>query len=139
MRKLEHEGVIFRIEKGKAHVDFIQTSACSGCHAKSICSMSEKKEKTIEIPDIDESFHVGDKVIIVGETSWGLLAVLYAFIIPLVLMIATLVIFHLYVCPETLSALSALILLVLYYMAIYLLRDKFKKKFVFKIFPLKEN
>lgn len=131
--KIEHEGIIFRKEGKKAWVNIVQNSACSGCHAKSVCHLSEKKEKTIEIPDVDDSYHEGDKVIIVGNSSLGLRAVLYAFVIPLALVVLILAFCFYYFNSESIAALSALAGLTVYFLLLYTLRDKFKKKFVFTI------
>ena len=133
--RIEHEGIISRLDEGKAWVTVIQSSACADCHAKSMCQSSEQKEKTIEIPNVDTSFHKGDKVIIVGSASLGLHAVLYAFIIPLILIVAGLILSLSYSNSDTLAALVALVILMAYFFILYMLQNKFKKKFVFRITP----
>ena len=49
---INHNGIIEKIDGGTVYVRIIQQSACSGCHAKSMCTASESKEKIIEVPDI---------------------------------------------------------------------------------------
>ncbi len=129
--KIEHEGVISKINKGKAWVTIVQNSACADCHSKSMCQLSEQKEKTIEIPDIDSSFQAGDKVTVVGSASLGLQAVLYAFVIPLILIVIMLAVCLRFSMPETMAALAAIAVLIVYFIVLYILRDKLKKKFVF--------
>ncbi len=133
--QIEHEGVISRLDKGKAWVSIVQSSACADCHAQSMCRLSGQKEKIIEIPNIDTSFHEGDKVIVVGSASLGLLAVLYAFVVPLIWVVAVLVVSLSYFHSEILAVFISIAVLVVYYLILYLYRDKLKKKFVFKITP----
>ena len=137
--EIEHEGIISRIDKEKIRVSIMQNSACAGCHAKSMCQFSESKEKIIEIFSVDSSFHEGDKICVVGNSSSGLQAVLYAFVIPLVLIVTILVFYLSYFDSETLAALVAIIALVAYFFILYAFREKFKKKFVFKIKEIKGN
>ena len=131
--KIEHEGVISRLNEGKAWVSVVQSSACADCHARSMCHLSGRKEKVIEIPYIDAFFHEGDKVIVIGSTSSGLQAVWYAFVIPLILIVSGLVICLSYFNSESLAALAAIVVLAAYFFILYMFRDKFKKKFVFRI------
>ncbi len=45
---IEHEGVVTGLEGKKAFIKIEQTSACSGCHAKTFCTASDKTEKIEE-------------------------------------------------------------------------------------------
>ena len=131
--KIEHEGVISRIVKENAWVSIIQRSACAECHAKSMCNISEQKEKIIEIQGIDSSFHEGEKVIVTGNASLGLLAVLYAFVIPIISIVLILFFFLTYFHSESIAALAAIVNLIIHYSLLYIFRDKLKRKFVFTI------
>lgn len=69
---IEHEGIITNIRNGAVDVQIVQYSACSNCHAQSACTMSDKKEKMVEIPcNNDMDFKIGDKVLIIGNSSIG--------------------------------------------------------------------
>ena len=131
--KIEHEGVISRIDKGRIWVTIVQKSACADCHAQSMCQLSEQKEKCVEIPNVDTSFLVGDKVVIVGNSSLGLQAVMYAFVIPLILIVVALAICLSQFSSESLAASVAVVVLAVYFFVLYAFREKFKKKFVFEI------
>lgn len=131
--KIEHEGVISKITSDSVYVKIIQSTACSDCHAKSACSISGSKEKTIEIPNKTNEYEIGDKVIISGDSSIGLLAVFYAFTIPLILIITALVIISNTIDSETFAVLFTLILLIVYFFILYLLRERLKNKLVFTL------
>ena len=73
---INHNGIIEKIDGGTVYVRIIQQSACSGCHAKSMCTASESKEKIIEVPDNSGKFHINEEVQLCGQSSLGLQAVL---------------------------------------------------------------
>ena len=78
---IEHEGIITNIRDGAVDVQIVQYSACSNCHAQSACTMSDKKEKMVEIPcNNDMDFKIGDKVLIIGNSAIGPQAILIAFL-----------------------------------------------------------
>ena len=131
--KISHEGIIFKVDNGKAWVTIVQKSACADCHAKSMCQISEQKEKNIEIAGVDDSFNAGDKVSVIGATSLGLWAVFYAFVIPLVLIVLTLIFSLSYFQSESIAALFSMGILIVYFLILYIFQDKLKKKFVFTI------
>lgn len=130
---ISHTGVVEKIEDDIVFVRITQQSACSGCHAQSMCTASEKKDKIIEIPDRSGNFQVSEAVMICGQSTTGLLAVLLAFVIPLILVVAAIATGSALQWNETTSGLSGLLLLLPYYYLLYLNRDRLKRKFVFTL------
>ena len=127
--RVSHEGTVIKVDEGKVSVKIEVKSACSACHAKSMCSVSELSEKVIEaIPA--ESVSVGDSVLVEMEEKFGLKAVFYVFFIPFVLMASTLFVSSNFVA-ESLAALFSLLILVPYYFLLSLLKPYFAKRFVF--------
>ena len=134
MNKIKHAGVIDSIGEGCVKVRILQSSACSGCKVASHCNASETKEKMIEVPTVQARLHqVGDSVTIVADSSVGFRASLYGYILPLVLMVATLIAVLQMSQSEGIAALSALGILVPYYLVLYLLRNQLKSKLTFEI------
>lgn len=134
---IHHTGIVERIDKDTVYVRIVQQSACSGCHAQSMCTASEKKDKIIEIPDNSGRFQPNEKVMICGQNSLGLQAVLLAFVLPLVIVVLTIVIGTILNWDETTSGLTGLLLLLPYYYVLYLVRDKLKRRFIFTLKKLK--
>ena len=130
---INHNGRIEKIEGNAIFVRIIQQSACSGCHAKGMCGASEQKEKIIEVTDYFGKYHENEEVIICGQSSLGLLAVLLAFVLPILLVVAAIVAGNYLQWSETTSGLTGLLLLVPYYCILYFLRDKLKRKFIFTL------
>ena len=121
---INHTGFVEKIDGDTVFVRITQQSACSA---------SEKKDKIIEVPDRSGRFHVNEEVIICGQNSMGLQAVLLAFVIPLVIVVGAIVIGTNLQWDETTSGLTGLSLLLPYYCILYLMRDKLKRRFIFTL------
>lgn len=131
---INHNGRIEKIEGDTIFVRIIQQSACSGCHAKGMCSASDQKEKVIEVNDPNsDRFHINEEVTLCGQSSLGLQAVLLAFVLPLIIVVAAIVAGNYLQWDETTSGLTGLLLLVPYYSILYFLREKLKRKFIFTL------
>ena len=130
---IEHEGVISRVEKDRVFVRITQNTACSECHAKGMCYISGSKEKIVEIPVNAHYFNEGGRALITGRTSMGWKAVGYAFFLPLVLIVLSLVFFHSVFLQEASAGVAALVVVAIYYLILYRFRDYFRKHFVFEI------
>ena len=130
---INHTGFVEKIDGDTAYVRIIQQSACSGCHAQSMCAASESKVKIIEVPDNSGKFTVNENVLLCGRSSLGLQAVLLAFILPLLIVVAAIVTGTSMQWEETTSGLTGLLLLVPYYCILYFFRDKLKRRFIFTL------
>ena len=103
-----------------------------------MCAASESKDKIIEVPDYSGKFSVNENVIICGQSSLGLQAVLLAFIFPLILIVAIIATGNILLWKETTSGICSLTLLAVYYCILYFLRDKLKKRFIFTLKKLNQ-
>jgi sigma-E factor negative regulatory protein RseC len=128
-----HEGIIKSIEEGKIVAGIISKSACASCHAGGICSAADLKEKEIEITDWEGDFSTGDKVIIVANESQGFKALFYGYLLPLLLLLTSLIIFTNVLDSEGIAALVSLSLLAPYYLVLYFFRNRFRKTLNFTI------
>ena len=131
-KQIDHVGTISDIKDEKITVSILNVSACAGCHAKSACSMSDMKEKNIDIIDYSSSFELGEEVKVVYQESLGWLALLLAYVLPFVLVLITLFIATAFT-NELISGLMALGILLPYYSLLYFLKDRLKKTFSFTI------
>ena len=132
--KIRHQGVVSSVESNCVTVRIVQSSACGECKVAGHCHAAESKEKMIRVEtDNPSGYRVGDTVTVATDTSMGLRASLYAYLLPLLLMVATLVIVEKATRSEPLAALLAIGVLVPYYIALYLLRDRMGRKLRFEI------
>ena len=131
-KQIDHVGSITHIKDENITVSILNVSACSGCHAKSACSMSDMKEKNIDIIDYSNTFNLGEQVKVVYQESLGWLALVLAYVFPFVLVLITLFITSL-LTNELISGLLALGILLPYYSLLYFFKDRLKKTFSFTI------
>ncbi len=131
---IKHTGIIKSIDKDKINVTILSQSACSDCHAKSMCAIADMKEKVIEISRrSSDNYNIGNHVTVVMERTMGAKAVFYGYFFPFLVVLISLIVLISLTGNEGLAGLISLVLLIPYYFMIYLFRDKIKKKFEFKI------
>ena len=134
---IKHLGIVENIQGSHLSVRIVQTSACAACSAKGHCSSADSKDKIIDIIDTAaSSYRVGEKVMLIGETSMGMMAVVLAFIIPFILLIFSLFLFMALMENELYSALLSLAILIPYYFILWLNKTRLKQKFSFTIKPI---
>lgn len=132
--EITHKGKITEITPDFTTVEIIASSACSSCHAKGLCGMSEEQEKIIMLPTDPYATHqVGDEVSVCTKMTMGLKAVWVSYVIPLgVLMILILSLSGIFE-NEALRGLAAIAGVGVYYFIIWIFRDRLKNEFTFYI------
>ena len=132
--KIKHAGVVDGVEGECVRVRILQSSACSACKVAAHCNASETKEKIIDVMDADAShYQKGDQVMVVADTAVGFRASLYGYLLPLILMVVTLVGVLAATHSEGLAALSALGILIPYYVLLFLMRNKLRNRLSFTL------
>ncbi len=126
---ITHEGVVSHVEGSRVTVQFVQLSACAGCHAKMLCS-GDSKRRSVVIEDADSRCQVGEEVVLEVTHRLARTAMLLAFGLPFVL--AMLVLFPaISWCGELWACVLTLATIVLYYAILYLFRARLDRKVVF--------
>lgn len=131
-KNITHEGVVTHVGEDIVSVLIVQHSACSGCHARGACTVSDQKEKIIEAVTGGVDYAVGDRVMLIGSNGMAWSALAYAFIVPLALCMAVLFIVAA-AWGEGAGAVAVGALLVAYYIGLFLMRDRLKTKFTFTV------
>ena len=126
---IEHEGIIDNISGNRYTVRITQATACSECHAKDACISADTKTKMVDVVDTSGRFKVNEKVMLAGKTSIGYKAVLWAFVLPLILLIGVVLLsVRVWGVGELQAALISLVALVPYYALLYIMRHKMGEK-----------
>lgn len=134
MDEISHKGRIVSIDSYVTRVEILQTSACSECHAKSLCGFSEQASKIVPVPtDGFAMRNVGDEVELCMKRSMGMKAVWVAYVIPLIILMVTVVSASAAGAGELVTGLSGIAAVALYYVAILFFRDRLRNEFVFYI------
>lgn len=131
--KIKHHGVVESVEPGCVHVRIRQSDGCAACRVASHCHSAEAQDKIIDVGDSSGRYHAGDSVVILADRSVGFTAGLYAYVLPLALMMAALVAVRLLTGSDGWAALSALGVLAPYYLAVWLLRGKINRHVTFEL------
>lgn len=140
MESVAHKGRIVQITPQFTTVEIVSESACSSCHAAGLCGMSEYTKKAIEVPTRAwENYSEGQEVNVVLKASMGHKAVWLAYVIPLVVMVAVLLGLLASGAGELMAGLCALCAVALYYLAIWLLRNRLRNQYIFEINNLNTN
>lgn len=123
-------GFIEAICGNVATVRLLRFSACSSCESSDKCHSHESKELRVMVDSCDVARHkVGDRVCVELSDNTALKAVCVGFIVPIALILASVAVVRYSGVGDLWSACSSLAILALYYIFIYMLRDKMNKAF----------
>lgn len=131
---ISHPGTVMAVNGNAVIVKIVQVSACSGCQVRNLCRISEMKEKTVQVfVAHPENYLVGQEVTVTGSESQGMKAVLLAFGLPLLILLAVLFAVIGIWNSEKIAVLAAVVVLACYYTVLFLKRDRIGKEFQFSI------
>ena len=129
-----HTGTVVSVSDGMVKVEMHVMSACGSCKAHDKCGFGETAEKIVEIATDDwNSYSVGEKVVVSVNEGLGLLAVLLAYVLPAIVIVASVALLSAYTGSELLSALLPIAIVAVYYIVLYLFRSRLQNKFGFGI------
>ena len=132
--RISHEGIVTKIDNENIEVKILSKSSCAACNIKSACNMSEMQEKIITIPaPKDKNLSIGDNVKISMRIGQANKAVVFAYIIPLIILVSMIFILNALKLEEGINALISIGSLIPYYLILYLFRNKIKRKFEYEI------
>ena len=128
------EGIVRAIDGDDIHVEIIVSSACSGCHAKSICIPSDRRQEVITVKNSrHEDYRVGETVELLLENAAGNKAVVLAYVLPLVVLLVLLFGCYALTRHELLSVGVGVLGVVLYYLILKSASKKVEQGIVFGI------
>lgn len=130
--EISHIGRVKEMTPESTVVEIISSSACSACHAKGLCGVSEEKVKDIEVPtDPYATWNVGDEVRVMLRQTMGLKAVWISYVVPLLILMILILTLSAVNVKEIYAGLVSIAAVAVYYLVIYLLRNRLAKDFVF--------
>ena len=135
MAAVKHCGEVVRIKGHSVFVRMTVNSACSGCHAKAVCGVSESTEKIVEVETMLASdFQIGESVeVALLDNSMGTKSVVLAYVVPFFVLTAALIVAILLGAGEGMAVVVSLVCMAVYDLVLYMLRDRIKNKIKFKI------
>lgn len=130
---IKHKGYVREVGENSLIVTIINQSACSTCHAQGACTVSDFQDKEIEISHFTKQYSPGQEVTILFKESQGFTALFYGYILPFLLVLATLIVMTSVSDNELLGGLLSLAVLIPYYTTLYFFRHLLKKVFKFEL------
>ncbi len=132
--RISHDGIITNISNDEVEIKILSKSACASCNIKGACNMSEMKEKIISIPrPKDKELSIGQEVRISMGLGQANSAVVFAYVIPVIILISMIFILNALKFDEGINALISIGSLIPYYLILFLFKDKIKRKFEYEI------
>ena len=132
---IEHSGVVERIEGDAVLVRITSHSACGSCKARAACGLAETQEKIVEVHTPEAgSYHPGEEVSVEVRRRAGAVAVVYAYVGALAVLLVVLMVSSLALgWSDGASALAALAGVALYYGVLGLFRRRIEHTIHFTI------
>lgn len=133
---INHTGQITAIDPSTrvVTVKLIEEAECGECPAGKLCSnfSADKNVVEVEVPDT-RLYKVGEFVNVKGSERLHRKAIMLATVIPSVILIAMMIGIYLLTGSQLAACLSALGAMIVFFVALYLLRNKLAHEFVFEL------
>ena len=131
---ISHKGRVTGCGDGTVSVEIVSESACAACHAAGLCTMAESSKKIIEVPlGTGESYITGQEVEVCLAQKSGLKAVFFSYVIPVLFLLFLILSLSYIGLGELAVGLLSVGGTALYYLVLYLLRDKLAEGYAFYI------
>lgn len=133
--EIKHTGTVVAVESKAVTVRVEQYAACAGCASKGACTLSsEKKDRLIAVKHPQPTlFVVGEKVHLVSTQNKIYTAVLIAYVLPLIGLMAVVIGCVTWLNNETYAALLGLAFCGIYALILYFLPKKWTNKLQIEI------
>ena len=130
---IRQSATVIRVDATQIEVEVCRPEACAACKAKSVCSEGGGQGKRMTLANDGQGYQLGEQITLVMRRSAGLKAVVIAYLVPVILVVAALLVFQTVQIKETVAAISTLVLLGLYVLVIRLLRGRLNRELTIEI------
>ena len=123
-----HRAVVDSVNDGVVRV-FFRQDGCSACSVKSSCGLAHSGDKLIEIPLKERNVAKGEEVLIHISHNSGFQAVILSYVVPFVLVLASLLILTQFGVAELVAGLASLGSLIPYFILLRIFNKRLAKNF----------
>lgn len=131
-KEIKHPGVVTNVSSSVIKVNITTLSACASCSIKGVCSISDIKDKVIEVPN-PGGFSIGQKVLVILCQKKGFKALFLGYVLPFLLILFTLIVSSTFIKNELFTGLISLSILVPYYLVLFYSKEMLKNEFSFTV------
>ena len=115
-------------------IEHSATVTCATCCLKDGCGIFDCRLHSLQIySPTPERYQPGQTVMVAIAENRGWAAVLFAYVLPLILVLSTLAVTWIFTADETAAAIYSLTILIPYYLVLRLFHKSFTRRFSFKI------
>lgn len=139
MKDVLHSGKVIAVNPEFTSVELLNANSyCTDCHAVMLCGMGKVEKKVVQVQtDRWTQYEPGEIVEVILKGQMGLKAVWVAYVIPLVILLAVVLVMIACHAGELVAGLTAAGTVALYYLMLYLFRDRLNDEYIFTIKKLK--
>ncbi len=134
LETVSHSGKVIAADPQLITVEIVSESACSACHAKGLCGVGEQRVKQVSVPTpVSEFYEIGEEVWVDLKASMGHKAVWIAYVTPLAVLVAVIMVLLRSGAGELVAGLAGIAAVAVYYFCVWLLRDRLRDQYIFMI------
>ena len=131
---VSHKGTVISSDRRTVKVEIVSESACASCHAAGLCGVSESKRKIVEVPARGGREYIpGQEVEVCLARKAGMKAVLFSYALPALILLILILSLSKIGLGELAIGLITLSGVALYYVVLYLFRDRLSEGYEFYI------
>jgi len=135
-KEVTHNGIVKSKTTQGIKVAIVVQSGCASCQIKGSCNMAEQTDKELDISCDPLLYRVGQRVEVKLKASQDFNALFLGYLLPFAVLLTTMIIASNITQDEGIVGIAAILSLAPYYLALYLFRNKIKKKFTYVVQPL---
>ncbi|PIE48326.1 MAG: hypothetical protein CSA40_01065 [Flavobacteriales bacterium] len=128
MQQVIHNGIVTEVFRDHVSVVLNDSAGCSTCQLKSACGADSAELKEFTVNTEGKQYKKGDLLTIGMSHSMGLKAVLLAYVVPFIILMAVLLVGQ-NIMEEWMTGLLAIVSIAVYYIILKRL-DKYLSKYI---------
>lgn len=119
VEEVSHKGRVVSVGKDKVSVQIV-SNPYAPCHAAGLCGAAESRKKIVEVPVYgDRSYSIGQEVEVCLARKMGLKAVLFSYVIPLIILLILVLSLSGFGLGELVCGLASVGGIAVYYLILY--------------------
>jgi sigma-E factor negative regulatory protein RseC len=130
-KRISHDGIVDSLNGNEVVVRITSYAACTECHARGACNVTEEKEKYIRVKAGTQRFKAGEKVRVILAQSLGFRALFLGYVLPFLAVLTVLLTTTAAGLSELVAGLVSLSVLPPYYIGLKLFRNRLDRQFSF--------
>ena len=137
---ISHIGIVQSIDGQEVTVKMTVECACAACHAKSLCGISDSKDKIVKAVNVsDAHFEVGEKVNVEMRQSLAMKAIVICYLLPFIVLITTFCVMSYFCQNELVNVAVTFAAVAVYFFFIWLFNHKIERNVTFIAVKLTDN